>query len=73
MDQLNATTVSENVTDPTTDDPRVQEISEILGRSPEDVLAFAQDLADEDGNESVSDELNDGVEFAEAVAAGAEI
>ncbi len=69
---LNATTVSNNVTDPTTDDPRVQEISEILGRAPEEVLEFAQDLSDQDG-ESVSDELNDGVEFAEAIAAGEEI
>ena len=61
-------TNSKNATDPTVEDPRVQHIAQVMERSPEDVLAFAEDLAGQDGA-SVSDELDDGEAIAEIIEA----
>jgi hypothetical protein len=55
------------VTTDLTNDPRVQEIAEFTGASPEDVVATATQAAAEYGD-TVSQELDTGVEIVEIVA-----
>jgi predicted transcriptional regulator len=61
-------TTSTNSTDPTVADPRVQHIAQVMQRTPEDVLAFAQDQAVAEGD-TVTEELDAGEDVAEIIEA----